>query len=177
MSLGLLTLLIVLLISGSNRSKKANPIFLPNYASNPSSEILFTQSGPIISNETHNYLQIAVTSSSVQFNLFQGYQNNVIASKIYNNNQQSYSAFLYALYYAGFNIGNNDPKLLNNTGYCSMGDLYTFELLNNNKVIQKYWTSNCSSVPGTYGGQSYNTINLFRTQVPDYSSMTSNARF
>ena len=104
-------------------------------------------------------------------------QNQVIASKIYNNNQQSYSAFLYALYYAGFNIGNNDPKLLNNTGYCSMGDLYTFELLNNNKVIQKYWTSNCSSVPGTYGGQSYNTINLFRTQVPDYSSMTSNARF
>ena len=177
MSLGLLTLLIVLLISGSNGSKKANPIYLPSYASNPNSEILFTQTGPIISNETHNYLQIAVTSSSVQFNLFQGYQNQVIASKIYNNNQQSYSAFLYALYYAGFNIGNNDPKLLNNTGYCSMGDLYTFELLNNNKVIQKYWTSNCSSVPGTYGGQSYNTINLFRTQVPDYSSMTSNARF
>lgn len=176
-SLGLIILLIVLLLGGSNNSRKVNNIYLPSYSSNPYSEVVFTQTGPIISNQTHNYLTISVNSSEVQFNLYRGYQNNIVASKIYNNNQTAYNAFLFALYYAGFTIGNNNPKLRNNTGYCSVGDVYTFELINSGRVLEKYWSTNCSSAPSTYGGQLSTSISLFKGQVPNYSQLTTSAIF
>ncbi len=175
--LGLLVLLIVLLLGGSKHGSTPKSIYLPNYANKINSSVSMTMNGPIVSNQTHNSLTITASSSDVTYNLYLGYDGNVVKSKVYNNTENSYRALLYALFYAGFDQGNNDPKLSNSTGYCAQGDVYIFTLTNNNQTISKYWASNCSSTPSTYNGQLGSTISLFKQQVPDYYSLTSNANF
>lgn len=175
--LGLIVLLIVLLLGGSKHQSGQKPIYLPDYANQPNSFVSMRMDGPIISNQQHNYLTITANQDNVTFDLYQGYDNNLIKSKVYNNTQTSYRALLYALYYAGFDQGNNDPKLSNSTGYCAVGDVYTFTLSNNGKTISKYWDTNCSSTPSTYLGQLGPTISLFKKQVPDYYSLNSNTYF
>lgn len=175
--LGLIVLLVVLLLGGSKHQAGQRSIYLPDYANKANSFVSMTMDGPIISNQEHNYLTITATQNNVIYDLYQGYSNNLIKSKIYNNTQSSYRALLYALYYAGFDLGNNDPKLSNSTGYCAFGDVYTFTLSNNNKTVSKYWATNCSSTPATYQGNLGSTISLFKKQVPDYYSLNSNTNF
>jgi hypothetical protein len=176
-SLGLIILLIVLLVGGGSKKSTLFPTkLLPAYA-NSNAVVRLTIDGPIVANQNHNYLQVTVGQNAVTYNLFQGYNNNVIVSKIYNNNLNSYRAFLYALYYAGFSEGNNNPKLSNSTGYCSIGDVFTFELIQNNHDIQKYWATNCSSTPKTFNGQLSSVVDLFKAQVPNYYQLTSKGNF
>ncbi len=175
--LGLIVLLVVLLLGGSKSQPGRKAIYLPSYANKSNSSVSMTMDGPTISNQEHNYLTITVTQNNVTYDLYQGYGNNLIKSKIYNNTQSSYRALLYSLYYAGFDQGNNDPKLSNSTGYCAFGDVYTFTLSNNGNTVSKYWATNCSSTPATYEGNLGSTISLFKKQVPDYYSLTSNTYF
>lgn len=176
-ALGLIILLVVLIVSGSSSGSSKKSVYLPNYINHPNSSVSMTMVGPITSNQTHNYLTITVSPSSVVYNLYQGYGSNLINSKIYNNTNSSYRALLYALYYDGFDLGNNTSKLSNSTGYCSIGDVYIFRLSDNGNTISKYWATNCSSTPSTYSGQLGATISLFKAQVPDYQALTSNANF
>jgi len=174
-SIGLLVLLVVLLFSGNKPSSRgAVPKSLSSYA-NTDALVRMTIDGPITAGQDHNSVQITVGQNSATLNLIQGYDNNVIESKTYPNTQNGYSAFLYSLYYAGYSLGNNAENLKNDLGYCSIGNRYIFELIQNGNDLTRYWTTNCGGVKKTYNGDSNLTIDLFKAQIPDYYSLTRTA--
>jgi hypothetical protein len=130
--------------------------------------------GPIVAPQNHNEVQISVNQSNTTFELMQGYDGNVVSSKSYNNTEASYDAFLHALQVADFTKGSNAADLRDDGGYCSTGDRYIFELIQNGSDLERYWVTNCSA-PKTYGGNANLTISLFEAQVPDYSTLSENA--
>jgi hypothetical protein len=177
-AIGLIVLIIVLIFSGGKPSTpKVTPEALPSYA-NSNSEVKMTIDGPITAIQNHNTIEVMVTQNSATYDLIEGYNDNVISSKVYPNTQNSYQAFLSSLYYAGFSRGSMASDLSNNTGYCSSGSRYTFELINNGQDVYRYWATNCAGSK-TYEGNLVQTIGLFKLQIPDFNnlSQSANAQF
>lgn len=171
-ALGLIIALIVLLFSGnSNTSKTAAPRLLSSYA-DTGSVTTMTVDGPITAQSTHYQIRISVNRDSATFQQFVGYDGTVVSSKSYSNSTNAYAAFLRALAHAGFTLGDTNPAITNPTGYCPLGSIYTFELQDQGSSVEKFWTTSCGS-PKTYRGNTDLTVQLFRSQIPDYSSLTN----
>ena len=176
-AIGLIILIVILIFSGGGKpsTKAAQPAKLPSYA-NTDAVVRMTIDGPITAVQSHNSVQVTVVQNSSTLNLIQGYDGNVIKSKTYPNTLNSYSAFLYSLYYSGYSEGSNAADLSNDVGFCPSGNRYVFELIQNGKDIQRYWTTNCGgSTPKSYNGNIGQTINLFQAQIPDYNVLTQGA--
>lgn len=126
------------------------------------------------------YREIHITSSREGNNLevIQGYEGNVIKSQGYSNNQNAYDTFLRSLQFAGYMQGDNDKKLADDRGHCPLGQRYIFEIIENSKIVQRYWTSDCgNSAPHTFLGKTYLVKDLFQMQIPDYDELTSDVEF
>lgn len=172
-TIGLLIVLIVLLLSGSgHKTKPPTPKTLPDYATTDAS-VRLTIDGQINADQTHRQIRITVNRDDATFDLIQGYQGTVISTQSYANNESAYSNFLYALSHVGFTLGDNSKLLANEKGYCPLGNRYIFELINNGQDVQRYWATTCGK-PRTYGGNVSATLNLFKLQIPDYSTLTQN---
>ncbi|MHB1864923.1 MAG: hypothetical protein ACYCPS_02020 [Candidatus Saccharimonadales bacterium] len=171
--IGLAILLAILLFTGGHKAAPSNVVSLPSYA-NTNAQVKLVQDGPIVAPQNHNTMIITVDQYTANFQLIQGYNGNVISSKIYNNSENSFKNFLYALYYAGFSQGMAS-NYKNDLGLCSTGDRYDFYLTENGQTLQHYWITGCSSNPKTFNGNFGLTMHLFETQIPDFNNLTSNA--
>ena len=171
-----LVILVLVLIFGGGKSKQISPLPapLPNFA-NSGTVVSLTNGGPITALQNHNSVVISVTQNSTTFNLIQGYDNNVISSRLFPNTPNSYNSFLYALYYAGFTKGDNALNLKTEVGFCPTGNRYVFEIDQDGKVLQRYWDTNCLATPKTFNGNSALTIRLFQVQIPGYNTLVSGA--
>lgn len=134
---------------------------------------MMTIDGPITAQSTHNQVRVSVNRDTATFQQLVGYDGTVVNSKSYSNTTNSYDAFLRALAHAGFMLGNTNPAITNPTGYCPLGNIYSFELINEGAIVQNFWTTSCGS-PKTYNGNTSLTISLFRSQIPDYSTLAQN---
>lgn len=170
-AIGLIVLILVLLFSGPSKPTKV-PKPLTSYVSNGVVEMDIY--GPIVAPQNHNELNISIDQYSATYNLLQGYDGNVISTKIYPNSANSFKAFLAALNFSGFNSGSKNSNI-SSLGYCSDGDVYTFKLMNNGSTVFSYWQTDCSGTPKTFEGSLNQTINLFELQIPDYGTLTSGA--
>jgi hypothetical protein len=174
-TLGLILSLFFLLFHGGSKPKvPLTTRTLGSYASTDAEAVL-TIDGPVNANQDHQAVRITVGHDDVTFEQIQGYQNTVVNSQNYANNQDAYVNFLLALAHAGFTRGDANPNHGDERGYCALGDRYIFELKQDNKDIERYWATSCGS-PKTYNGSVNLTLALFQAQVPKYSDLTQNIR-
>jgi hypothetical protein len=170
-TIGLIVLIFVLLLRGSGPGPVVHNINLDSYAgTNATAELIID--GPIVSEQIHNEAQIIVGNNSVTFNLYKGYNGNLVNTKTYANNESAYAVFLHALDNYGFTKGNADKALSDERGQCATGLRYIYTLNNNGEDIERYWSTSCGT--GTFKGKSGTIIDLFRKQVPDYGTLVAN---
>jgi hypothetical protein len=186
-TIGLIIILIVLLLSGHGGNKAKAPQLQPSEKPKTVSQLAgyadtdvvarLIIDGQINADQTHAALRITVGQNDVTYEQIQSYQGTVVNKQVYASNQSAYNNFLYAIGHAGFLLGDNNPKLANEKGYCSLGQRYVFELMENGRDIQRYWSTSCgTAVPRTYKGNLNVTLQLFQLQVPDYQTLTQNVR-
>lgn len=170
-ALGLIITLIILLFSGNSNttSKTVAPRLLSSY-SDTGSVASMTIDGPIVAQSTHTSIRVSVDRNSATFQQYVGYDGTVVNSKSYSNSTNSYAAFLRALAHAGFNLGVTNPAITNSTGYCPLGSIYTFGLSDQGSDVYKFWTTSCGT-PKTYKGNTNLTVQLFKSQIPDFSQL------
>lgn len=171
--IGLTILLILILTTGHRRVPAPQAESLPSY-SNSNSEVSVTIAGPIVAPQNYNEATIAINQNSSSFTLYQGYDGHVIDTQVFNNTQNSYKNFLYALYYAGFEKTIN-TSIPSNNGLCPTGNRYDFYLRNNGSVVSHTWVTNCSATPQSFGGSLGLTLGLFEAQIPQINNYTRNA--
>ncbi|HSX53484.1 MAG TPA: hypothetical protein VLF90_03920 [Patescibacteria group bacterium] len=164
---------VIFFSGGKNGSKQkaAVPKILPDYA-NTSAEVQLTTDGTINADQIHRSIIINVSNTSSTLEVVQGYQNNVIQTNTFPNNQDSFSKFLYALYNSNFTKARK-TKLTNSAGVCPLGNRYTYELKNVPDVKDtSRWSTSCGG-NGTFGGLAPQVRQLFQLQIPGYSHLTS----
>ncbi|HEY4963433.1 MAG TPA: hypothetical protein VIH90_01925 [Candidatus Saccharimonadales bacterium] len=175
-ALGLIVLLIVI-ISGGGGKKPHTPTPVAPLVSmaNSNSEVSMTINGPITAEQNHRSIQIIITKNHATYNSILGYNNNVVFTQGFSNTVNSYTAFLSALYQAGYTKGNTNEKLANDVGYCSIGNRYIFETIQSGQTISRFWVSNCFATPRTYLGNLSLTTSLFEAQIPNFNQINSAA--
>jgi len=172
--IALLVLLIVLISHGGNRQTvPSSSRTLESYATT-NATVSMEIDGPVNANQNHNQLLVTVGSSSATIEALQGYNGTVIKSATYPSTEAAYSVFLNALDYAGFTKGVSTSDLSSEAGYCPTGDRYVFELQQNSRKLERYWTTNCSSTPHSFEGDTALIYTLFQQQIPNYNSFVQN---
>lgn len=172
-AIGLLALVIILVVKGlSNNSTGPQPKPLSSYA-NTNAVVSLLISGPVVADQNYHQIQVNISQDSSQVNIINGYQGTVINTKIYENNTSAYSAFLSALQTSGFALGNSNYKYKTPEGFCAFGNTYSYSLTNGSDIIFNYWNTSCGG-QGDSKAISGNVIQLFESQIPDYSTITAN---
>lgn len=172
LTLGLIILVILLLFRGGGKPKvPATSKTLDSYAST-SAEVRMTVDGPVNADSMHNQIQITIDRQNVTFEHLQGYEGNSVKLQQYPNNQSAYTTFLLALAHAGFTRGNIDPALRDERGYCPLGNRFIFELIQDDRTLQRFWATTCGK-PATFLGNFSLVRSLFQAQVPDYNSQAA----
>ena len=172
-TVGLVILLIFLLFHGGGKSKlPLTPKTLVSYATT-NAEVRLTIDGPINADQLHQQIRITVDSTEVTYEQIQGYDGSVVSQQQFASSQSAYDVFLHALSHAGFTQGDTSKTLIDERGYCALGDRYIFELRQDGNDIERYWATSCGK-PKTYLGTLSLTLSLFQTQVPGYTDLTQN---
>lgn len=131
--------------------------------------VQFTERGPIVADENFKSYQIVITPTTRTYTTYNGYLDRVVAAKTYQNNDNAYEQFVYALdkayiYKVRDTQGNNDVR-----GVCATnGRLYTFETTNNGTSTHMLWTSTCSGSQGNMAANLAQVRALFVNQIPDF---------
>lgn len=169
-TVGLIILLIVLLVTGGNKSKVPNTSkTLASYA-NSTAVVRLTIDGPINSVQDHRASRITVGRDNTTYEQLQGYDGNVTLLQTYPNTPTSYGTFLRAIALAGFTKGDTASALKNDRGYCPLGSRFIFELEDNGQQLERFWSTSCSGAKSFLGNANL-IVNLFKRQVPDFNKM------
>lgn len=173
-ALGLLFLVIFLLFHGGKKPSGPQPPTiqtLSGYAST-NAQAIMTIDGPVNSVQNHTAIRITVGNGGVTYEQLQGYSGDVVNTRQYANTQDAYAVFLLSLAKSGFTRGDNNPNARDERGYCPLGDRFIFQFTQDNNQLERYWATTCGVK--TYQGSLGQTIELFKLQVPDYSSLVQN---
>lgn len=172
-AIGLVVLTIILIVKalggGGGSSEAPRQIDLNSYAST-SAVMQMTIDGPVNADKTHNQIRVTVGRDETTLDILKGYQGNVVSTKTFANNQDSYAQFLHALNVAGFTKGNTDPNLRDERGYCPTGERFIFKAISGDQDVMRWWKSSCGQ--GNFRGRSDVIRILFKAQVPDYTRLT-----
>lgn len=176
-AVGIVILIIILLIraifgGGEPAEPKAQ---LLSY-NRPGTSMRLTIDGPINSELQHRQVQIDISQRQTQIRTITGYENRTLDSKTFGNNPNAYGVFLRAIDLQGYTDGDNSESLIDERGYCPTGQRYIFEIIDNDNVTQRYWSTSCGGVH-SFKGNADVTIGLFRAQIPDYEQITQNIPF
>lgn len=174
--IAILILIIVLIVRGAGGGGGGNNasqnIDLADYATS-TSQVSYTVEGPVSASQTHQSIRISVDQSEATVEVIQGYEGHVTRSKTYPMNSSAYTSFLLSLKHAGYTLGDSNPDIKDERGYCPTGDRYVYELKDNDEEVQRYWNTSCDAKQGTFKGQSSLIGELFGLQIPDYDDVTS----
>lgn len=173
-TIGLIVLILVLLLGGGSGPSTPKVDLNSYFNTGATTEMIID--GPITADSTHQEVKIDVDQNFATLTVYQGYQQTVLRSKSYANNQSAFAVFLHALNINGFTKGNPDKSKSDERGYCAAGNRYIFSLIGDDgRDIQRYWTTSCGG-GGTYKGNRAATIDLFQKQIPDYNALTVNTQ-
>ena len=175
-AVGLIVLVVIMIIrgfSGGDNTAQRDP--LSNYASTDTI-VRMTIDGPIVAEQQHTAYRITVGRSETRIETLKGYEYEILETKTYENNQQSYTNFLRALDLAGFTKGVENPSrdAQDERGVCATGNRYIYETISGTSQKQRLWATTCGSA-GTFKGDKEKVQQLFDRQVPltDFRKMTS----
>lgn len=134
--------------------------------------VQMTVRGPIVANEQFHSFQITIDPSSRTMTTYQGYLEQPINSKAYDNNAKAYEQFVYALDKANLMDGDELTGDKNDTrGICATGLVYEFSVMNADSTVKRLWTSTCKGSPGSLKASVAQVGDLFKAQIPDESSL------
>jgi hypothetical protein len=173
-TIGLIILIIVLLLSGrgGNNAPTVRPLNLADYTQTNSTAQMIVD-GPINADQSHDEVRVEVTANKVTATVYKGYQQTVVQTHDYANNQTAYAVFLHALQHSGFTL--YDRRITGDErGFCPAGKRYILNFNSDGKNLRRSWSTSCgSSVPHSFTGQVQPILNLFKAQVPDFSKLTA----
>lgn len=168
-AIGLVIVVFILLLRAfSGGGEPAKEIDLLSYA-NTNTEVRLSVDGPVSANQTHRGYRITVGRNDATIETTIGYEGQRTFTQTYASNVNAYATFLRALEIQGFTKGDTDPERADDRGYCPDGDRYAFEIVQNGKLTQRFWSTSCGK--GTYGGNSGQTRLLFERQIPDFGKI------
>lgn len=171
-SVGLLIGVFLLILSGfKSDGPKTKITPLVEYASK-SREMQYTMQGPVTADTVHQAIRITVGRDLTTINVIKGYNDEIINTQTYSNNQAAYAEFLRALDLAGYTKGTPNPKLKDDRGYCATGQRYTMSILDGSDTIQRLWSTSCGA--GNFKGSNTQVKSLFQKQIPDYLVVSRN---
>jgi hypothetical protein len=76
----------------------------------------------------------------------------------------------------GYTLGNNDPALRDERGYCATGNRYSYDIVSGDgDRLQHYWSTSCSQK--TFKGLPEIVRNLFTAQIPNFDDYTADINY
>lgn len=133
--------------------------------------VQFTERGSIVADEEFKSYQIVITPTTRTYTTYSGYLDRVVAAKTYQNNEQAYVQFVYALDKASISKIRSGSSSSDVRGVCATdGRLYTYETTNNSAATHMLWTSTCKGSPGDMGANVAQVKALFVNQIPDFDA-------
>lgn len=179
-AVGLIILVCILVFrglgNGNDGASQRDP--LSDYA-NSDAIVRLTVDGPIVAEQQHNAYRITVGRSETRIETLKGYEYEIIETKTYENNQQSYTNFLRALDLAGFAKGDEKAakEARDERGVCAIGSRFVYEVISGTSQIQRFWSSTCGGT-GTFRGNKEQVKTLFDRQIPssDFPRLTGRLR-
>ena len=161
-----------------NKSSSTNPS-LVTYE-NTTSSVSSTTFGNLVANSARTAVQIKVSSTDVNISILSGYQETVVKTEDFANNQTAYSYFLNNLNANEFLVSKTTT--LDESSACPNGETYQLDLTDNSKTISNLWDDNCNAgIDGTFKGNGKQNIfainTLFQNQVTNYADFTSGYTF
>lgn len=125
-----------------------------------------TIEGPINSESAHQGVRITVGRDESKIEALEGYNLDAFDSQAYTSNDVAYGVFLRALDLMQYTRGSEDPSFDDARGFCPEGNLYTFEILDGDNQIQRFWRTTCGE--GSFAGNAAKVEDLFQAQIPNY---------
>ena len=166
----IIILLVVSLTGGSKKPQvQTTKKTLVSYY-NTDAKVRMIIDGPINADQTHNIVKVTVGRDKSTYQYINGYEGRVVNESSFNNNENSYKNFLYALARVGYASGDQSQEKANYLGYCPLASRYIFEVYEGSNVLQQYWTTSCQTTK-TYLGNFPVTLQLFKAQIPNYSQI------
>lgn len=135
--------------------------------------VVMTIDGEITGNDGHRAVRVLVNRKERSLEIIKGYENEVIQTQNYANNDNAFESFLYAIHRVGY--GNaRKVTLTDSRGVCPNGRRYHFEIWDGFDTVSNLWSASCSKNLGTYGGNRAQTEDLFKDQITDYNKLVRN---
>jgi hypothetical protein len=172
----LLIFLIIKLLSGGSGQKQPLPPSLVSYATTDTT-VRYIIDNPTQNDKTHRDIIITVGQDAATLTITGGYNGNIISSRSFDSNPNSYAAFLSGLDKTGqYTKGNTDSRYVDERGYCANGNRYSYDIVNGDgKRIQHLWSTTCGVK--TFKGQPEEVSRLFRQQIPNFDDLTHDVDF
>jgi hypothetical protein len=171
----LIIFLIIKLLSGGSH-KPALPPSLSSYA-DTATTVRYTIDNPVQAAETHNDIVIEVGSSSADIKITKGYDGEVVKEQSFPMSNAAYANFLLSLQHSGgYTLGNTDPALADERGYCATGDRYSYDIVSGDgRRLQHLWSTSCKEK--TFKGRPDVVRQLFTAQIPGFDDYTADVDF
>jgi len=140
------------------------------------SSVSFTTYGGLVADSQRTTISITISAANVNSSVFNGYQETLVNSENFANNQTAYNYFLNNLDSQGFLVSKKTK--LSESSACPNGETYQVTLTDNSKVISSLWDDSCNTgVDGTFYGNGQQNITaiqtLFQNQISNYSFFVS----
>jgi hypothetical protein len=137
--------------------------------------VRMTVRGAIVADENFRSYQITVGPTDRSLVTYSGYLEQATGTSQYGNNSKAYEELVYALDKANMMKGPELENEKNDTrGICATGEVYEFEVLQNNSTVKRLWTSTCKGSLGSFKASVSQVQNLFLSQIPDSKKTLSN---
>jgi hypothetical protein len=169
--IAILILIIVLIVRGGGDNGGSKAIDLADYITS-SSQVQLTKDGTVSAAQTHASIRISVTENEATLTVVKGYEGQIVRSKSYANNPNSYTNFMLSLKRAGYTLGDANKDFQDERGRCALGTRFIYELNNDGRRVQRYWSTSCDKT-ATFKGNPGLVQRLFELQIPDYDSLTN----
>jgi hypothetical protein len=176
----ILAIVAVVLISTttSNRSnsvQEGEPRVNVEEFANKTATFSQTSQGKIVGLDDFRAIRVTVSPSERRVQILKGYDNAVEKEQIFTNTQAAYDVFVRALDNAGYSLERNSANE-ELRGSCPLGRRYLYELQENNNQVLSLWSSSCGRSEGNFGGNSQLVQQIFKNQIPLYSTFVRGVR-
>jgi hypothetical protein len=135
------------------------------------SEVTFTTIGRLVGNDEHREIRVVVSANERRIEIISGYDQQIISSQSYSNNQAAYETFLSALGGQGY-ITSKKSTVDDSRSVCPTGQHYEYIVKENGEEKSNLWSVSCDKT-GSFNGRASTIRELFHRQIPDYNKQVT----
>lgn len=131
-----------------------------------------TTEGKLTGDDTRRAIRITVKGGSRTINILQGYNETVIKTQTFDNNQAAFEPFLQALDNAGF-TKSQTGMYTDSSGVCPTGNIYRYSYTSYNDSTHELWSASCGVGVGPFAGDGARIRQLFEAQITNYDEFVN----